>query len=65
MNEAMKMDVNETAETVKFLTNTLAQCAIQLYEMAEDDISFEIETAAGKKLELFLRENRDYKEDTQ
>ena len=53
--EIMTMDVNDACESVQALAHTLAQCAIALYEMAEEDISLQVETKDGKRIEIALR----------
>lgn len=56
MDEIMTKDVNDTAEHVQILANTLAGLALELYELAEDDISLELETEDGRRIEVAVRE---------
>lgn len=54
-DEIMTKDVNDTAEQVQLLANTLAACALELYDLAEDDISLELETEDGRRIEVAVR----------
>ena len=56
MDENITMNIIEAGERARILSNTIAQCALSLYELADHDISLEIETNDGRRIEIALRE---------